>query len=145
MAECYSPQIDPKPNHPLLPLDLRLEMVDWLYHIMCESEMSIEVMQLSIVLFDKYQSLKKISLSDDKLTGIACLHLADAYTRCQDLMVDEFIQLSKRIQFDKSDFLDKANEILCTLNFKLCLDTPYDQLVAYMMRYTNKSALIEDE
>lgn len=145
MAECYSPSIDPKPNHPLLPLDLRLEMVDWLYHIMCESKMSIEVMQLSIVLFDKYQSLTRIPTFEAKLTGIVCLYLADAYTRCQDLMVDDFIQLSKDNMFDKGDFLDKANEILCILNFKLCLDTPYDQLVTYMMKYTKKTALLEDE
>ena len=142
--ECFSPQIDPKPSHAVLPFDKRIEITDWIFGIMHEAEFNIEVIQLCIILFDKYQSINHIPHDQAQLIMSVCWYLADSYTRHHDISIDDIIVLTE-YSFTENDFFKKEEEVLRTLNFKLCLETPYDQLVSYMTQHSSNKHLIESD
>ena len=101
--ECFSPQIDPKPSHAVLPFDKRIEITDWIFGIMHEAEFNIEVIQLCIILFDKYQSINHIPPDRAQLIMSVCWYLADSYTRHQNISIDDIIVLTEYI-FTEDDF-----------------------------------------
>lgn len=85
------------------------------------------VFQLSVILLDKYHTLKPISEDDLELTAKACIYIADTNERPNH---------EPRPNGDA--FLVKLYSVLHTLNWEVDYDTPYDKFLAYIKNHPVK-------
>src|SRR5579872_6312323 len=99
----------------------RRQIADWIRSEVRKYPASQRVFQLSVILLDKYHTLKPISETELDLTAKVCIYIADIY---------ESLNRSPRPAGDA--FLVKLYSVLNTLNWEVDYDTPYDKFLVYI-------------
>jgi len=116
----------------LLPIH-RAMLVDWLVEVIDVFEMSVRSVFTAVNYTDRHLALRTVERKQFQLLGATCLHIA---SKCEDVSyigVEDLVVCADRV-YEEQDVLKLEEEVLNTLDFRICVPTVIDFLNIFIVR-----------
>ncbi len=130
-----------------LQTDLRADMIttvaDWLLEIVTGCKLSTETYFLSLNVFHRFLSRRRVARTRLQLVAAACLFLSAKYEDCFPPLVDDMVYMAKE-KFTGPELLAAEREVLNTLDFRITVATPraFMKRFSYMTRMSASDTLL---
>ena len=104
-------------------LQMRSILVDWIIDVHYKFSFTDETLFMTILIIDRYISIKQISRIKFQLLGITAMLLACKHEEINVPKVEDFIYITDNA-YTKEEVIHMENDILNTLNFELLYPSP---------------------
>mmetsp|Transcript_86006 Transcript_86006/g.230049 ORF Transcript_86006/g.230049 Transcript_86006/m.230049 type:complete len:397 (-) Transcript_86006:136-1326(-) len=109
---------------------MRSILVDWLVEVHLKFKLESETLYLSVNLLDRYLSLVSVPRAKLQLIGVTCMFVAAKYEEIEPPVADDFVYITDRA-YSREEIMQAEVALLNTLEFKVCMATPYRFLQQY--------------
>jgi cyclin B len=109
---------------------MRSILVDWLVEVHLKFKLEPETLYLTVNLLDRYLSLVSVPRAKLQLIGVTCMFVAAKYEEIEPPVADDFVYITDRA-FSRSEIMEAEVSLLNSLEFKVCVATPYRFLQQY--------------
>eukprot|EP00916_Digyalum_oweni_P006179 GHVL01010669.1.p1 GENE.GHVL01010669.1~~GHVL01010669.1.p1 ORF type:complete len:392 (+),score=51.00 GHVL01010669.1:152-1327(+) len=110
---------------------MRSILVDWIVEVHQRFKLKQETLYLAINYLDRFLAKKTISRSKLQLVGTSCLWIACKYEEVYQPEIRDFEFITDKA-CSREDLLDMESVILNTLDFDLCVPSPWRFLERYL-------------
>ncbi|KAH7567031.1 hypothetical protein ACOSP7_011272 [Xanthoceras sorbifolium] len=109
-------------------------LIDWLIEVHYKFELMEETLFLTVNLIDRFLAVQPLARKKLQLVGVTAMLLACKYEEVQVPVVEDLILISDKA-YSRREVLDMEKLMTNTLQFNLCVPTPY----VFMRRFLKAS------
>ena len=102
---------------------MRSILIDWIIDVHYKFGFTDETLFMTVLIIDRYGSIKQISRTNLQLVGITSLMIACKHEEIDFPKVEDFIYITDNA-YTKQEVFKMENDILCELNFSLLYPSP---------------------
>lgn len=122
---------------------MRSILVDWLIDVHLKFEFTDETLYMTVLIIDRYLTLKQIARAKLQLLGIVALMIATKHEEIDLPKADDFIYITDNA-YTREEVFEMENEVLQLLNFNLLFPSPikFFEILAFGFGFNNKQIMM---